>query len=121
MPQVERELRRELEVLAAQQRPAACHFRAPLRIAPCVVDTGDPLCQSFASAVRNVRRRSAGFRVTAGFTDLHYFVEEAGLPGIGYGVKGENAHGVDERVRVRDIVLTARTYLEFMLRGVEGY
>lgn len=120
LPQVERELRRELEVLAAQQRPAACHLSAPLRIAPCVVDTGDPLCQSFASAVRNVRRRSAGFRVTAGFTDLHYFVEEAGLPGIGYGVKGENAHGVDERVRVRDIVLTARTYLEFMLRGVEG-
>lgn len=117
---VERELRRELERLAAQQRPAACRLSVPLRIAPCVVDIEDPLCRSFASAVRNVRRRSAGFRITSGFTDLHYFVEEAGLPGIGYGVKGENAHGVDERVRVRDIVLTARTYAEFMLRGIEG-
>jgi acetylornithine deacetylase/succinyl-diaminopimelate desuccinylase-like protein len=69
--------------------------------------------------VQAVRRRAAGFKVTSGFTDLHYFVVEGGLPGIGYGVKGEHAHGVDERVRVRDLVLTARTYAEFMQRGFE--
>jgi succinyl-diaminopimelate desuccinylase len=120
LTKVERELRRELERLAAQQSPAACRLSAPLRIAPCVVDTDGPLCQAFAYAVRSVRRHSVGFRVTAGFTDLHYFVEEAGLPGVGYGVKGENAHGVDERVRVRDTILTARTYAEFMLRGIES-
>lgn len=120
LTKVERELRDELERIAVLQRPATCRLSAPLRIAPCVVDTKDSLCKAFAGAVRNVRRRSAGFRVTTGFTDLHYFVEEAGLPGIGYGVKGENAHGVDERVRVRDIILTARTYAEFMLRGIEG-
>ena len=59
-----------------------------------------------------------GFRITTGFTDLHYFVVDGGLPGIGYGVKGENAHGNDERVRIRDVALTARTYAEFMLRGI---
>ena len=68
--------------------------------------------------MRSVRRRTAGFRITTGFTDLHYFVVDGGLPGIGYGVKGENAHGNDERVRIRDVVLTARTYAEFMLRGI---
>lgn len=120
LSKVERELRGELEGLAELRHPATCRMTVPLRIAPCVVDTKDPLCRAFAGAVRSVRRRTAGFRVTTGFTDLHYFVEEAGLPGVGYGVKGENVHGVDERVRVRDIALTARTYAEFMLCGIEG-
>ena len=91
-----------------------------MQIEPCVVDVEDGLPEAFARAVQVVRRRAAGFKVTSGFTDLHYFVVEGGLPGIGYGVKGEHAHGVDERVRVRDLVLTARTYAEFMQRGFEG-
>ncbi len=117
---VEGELRKVLGRLAGQCKPATCRIESPLRIEPCVVDVQHPLCQSFASAVRSVRRRSAGFRVTTGFTDLHYFVVDGGMPGIGYGVKGEYAHGIDERVRVRDVTLTAHTYAEFMLRGVEG-
>jgi succinyl-diaminopimelate desuccinylase len=116
--QVEGELRRAVERAASRQRRVQCRIRAPLRIAPCVVQAGHSLPRSFARAVQAVRRRSASFRVTTGFTDLHYFVEEGGLPGIGYGAKGEHAHGVDERVRVRDLVLTARTYAEFMRRGI---
>lgn len=115
---VERDLRNALVSLSDGQKPASCTIRTPLRIEPCTVDTEHPLCQSFAGAVRSVRRRTAGFRITTGFTDLHYFVVDGGLPGIGYGVKGENAHGNDERVRIRDVVLTARTYAEFMLRGI---
>ena len=115
---VEKELRTTLASLADDQKPASCTIGAPLRIEPCTVDVKHPLCQSFAGAVRSIRRRTAGFRITAGFTDLHYFVVDGGLPGIGYGVKGENAHGNDERVRIRDVALTARTYAEFMLRGI---
>lgn len=118
---VERELRRAIVQAAAQQELIAHAISSPLCIEPCVVDAGHFLPAAFAKAVQAVRRRSAGFKVTSGFTDLHYFVVEGGLPGIGYGVKGEHAHGVDERVRVRDLVLTARTYGEFMLRGFEGH
>ena len=57
--------------------------------------------------------------MTTGFTDLHYFVEKLGMPGIGYGVGGERAHGADERVSVRDLVQTARTYADFLVRGIE--
>ena len=67
-----------------------------------------------------MRRRPASFRATTGFTDLHYFVEEGGLPGIGYGPKGEQGHGIDERVKVRDLVQTARIYAEFMSRGIRS-
>ena len=115
---VERDLRTTLASLAEEQKPASCTISVPLRIEPCTVDVQHPLCQSFVGAVRSVRRRTAGFRITTGFTDLHYFVVDGGLPGIGYGVKGENAHGNDERVRIRDVALTARTYAEFMLRGI---
>ena len=84
---VERDLRNALVSLSDGQKPASCTIRTPLRIEPCTVDTEHPLCQSFAGAVRSVRRRTAGFRITTGFTDLHYFVVDGGLPGIGYGVK----------------------------------
>lgn len=113
---VERELRRAIE----QAAETPCRLTAPLRIEPCVVAADHALPRAFARAVQTVRRRAAGYRVSLGFTDLHYFVVDGGLPGIGYGVKGERAHGVDERVRVRDLVLTARTYAEFMLRGLEA-
>ncbi len=111
---VERGLRR------AVATPSPCRVTAPLRIEPCVVAANHALPQAFARAVQAVRRRAASYRLSSGFTDLHYFAVAGGLPGIGYGVKGERIHGVDERVRVRDLVLTARTYAEFMLRGLEA-
>ena len=112
---VERELRRAVGRAAGPP----CRVAVPLRIEPCVVDADHALPQAFARAVQAVRRRAAGYRLSSGFTDLHYFAVAGGLPGIGYGVKGERIHGIDERVRVRDLVLTARTYAEFMLRGLE--
>ena len=117
---VERNLRRVVKRAIDAQENTSHEISAPLRIEPCVVDADHDLPRAFASALQAVRRRGAGYRVTSGFTDLHYFVVEGGIPGIGYGVKGEYAHGVDERVRVRDLLLTARTYAEFMLRGLEG-
>ena len=113
---VERALSRA--VSAAARRCEARHeWRPLLRIEPCVVDCGHPLPQAFARSVRSVRRRTAGFRTTTGFTDLHYFVVDAGLPGIGYGVDGQNAHGSDERVRTRDVLSAARIYADFIQRG----
>ena len=47
-------------------------------------------------------------------------MENAGIPGIGYGVNGESIHGVNERVRVSDIIMTARIYAEFIKRGLGG-
>ncbi|MBT3344605.1 MAG: ArgE/DapE family deacylase [Gemmatimonadetes bacterium] len=90
-----------------------------LAIEPCVTAIEEPLAQAFAETVRSVRRRAPGFRVTTGFTDLHYFVDDGGLPGIGYGVAGERAHGADERVSIRDLILTAKTYADFLRRGID--
>ena len=82
------------------------------------MDAEHALPRALARSVRHVRRGATGFRVTAGFTDLHYFIEDGGIPGIGYGVGGQRVHGIDERVRVRELVQTARTYAHFMLRDI---
>lgn len=116
---VERELRDVLGRAAQKHAKVKVEIRAPLRIAPCVVDPRHVLPRTFALAAQSVRRRPAEFGTTRGFTDLHYFVEEGGLPGIGYGVKGEQGHAADERVAVRDVLQTGRTYAEFMVKGIQ--
>lgn len=116
----ERELRAQLQE-AARRADARYSASALLRIEPCVVDPDGALPSAFARSIRTVRRHAAGFRATTGFTDLHYFVEELGLPGIGYGADGERAHGADERVSVRDLVQTARTYADFLQRGIQTH
>ena len=83
-----------------------------------MVDQEETLPVAFSGAVQSVRRHAVAFRVTSGFTDLHYFVHDLGLPGVGYGVNGQNVHGVDERVRIRDLVQTSKVYAEFMMRGL---
>ena len=116
---VERDLCRAVSA-AARRCGARYECRSLLRIEPCVVDSQHPLPQAFGRSVRSVRHRASGFRTTTGFTDLHYFAVDGGLPGIGYGVDGQNAHAADERVRTRDVLSTARIYADFMLRGLAG-
>ncbi|MBM3278846.1 MAG: ArgE/DapE family deacylase [Candidatus Handelsmanbacteria bacterium] len=113
----EEELRAAIGRAASSLRGVKVRVHARLRIDPCVVKSTGALPQAFARAVQRVRRRAAVFNATRGFTDLHYFVSEGGISGIGYGVKGEGAHGVDERVGVRELVQTARVYAEFMAQG----
>jgi acetylornithine deacetylase len=88
--------------------------KSTLRIEPCLVDPAHPLVQEFARAVRTVRRNPVQFVPTTGFTDLHYFVEGGKIPGVGYGVRGKGAHGVNERVRISDLIKCCKTYAAFM-------
>lgn len=77
-------------------------------------DPREPFPRAFASAVGRVRGQRARFTVSSGFNDSHFFAGEGGLPTIGYGPGGENCHGRDERVRVRELVLAAQTYADFL-------
>lgn len=86
------------------------------RIEPCLTDTESPLAQGFANAVRTIRYNQPQFKSTTGFTDLHYFVN-IGLPGIGYGPRGEGGHAINERVHIPDLVRTSTIYATFMTRA----
>lgn len=77
-------------------------------------DPREPFPRAFAAALARVRGGKARFTVSSGFNDSHFFAGEAGLPTIGWGPGGENCHGRDERVRVRELVQVAQTYAEFL-------
>ena len=110
----DRELRAAIEEARAADAGLKADIRSILRIDPCVVDSGHPFPQALARAVRRVRRRPVGFRTGVGFTDLHFFVEDGGMPGAGFGPAGSGAHGADERVRIRDVMQVAKIYATFM-------
>jgi succinyl-diaminopimelate desuccinylase len=74
----------------------------------------DPFPRAFAAALSRVRGDHARFTVSTGFNDSHFFAGAGGLPTIGWGPGGENCHGSDERVRVRELVQAAQTYAEFV-------
>lgn len=87
-----------------------------LQIEPCLTDEKTPFAQAFAKVVQKVRYNKPQFKTTTGFTDLHFFVN-SGLPGIGYGPRGEGGHAIDERVHIPDLVRTATIYATFMARA----
>jgi succinyl-diaminopimelate desuccinylase len=78
------------------------------------LDPHAPVARAFAGALGRVRGQSARFMVSTGFNDSHFFAGEGGLPTIGWGPGGDSCHGADERVRVRELILAAQTYAEFL-------
>ena len=115
---VEEEFRAAIEEVCQSDPDLTVDVNTTLRIEPCVVEPENPLPQAFARAVRTVRHQPIKFSTTTGFTDLHFFVEDGGMPGVGYGPHGEGAHGIDERVSISDLVQTAKVYAVFMTKGL---
>ena len=81
---------------------------------PCFRDPRQPFFAAMAASVRRVRGGRPVFRVSTGFNDMHYFVEHRGVPTLGYGPLGLSPHGVDERVRVSDLVTAAQIYADLL-------
>ena len=111
--EVEKELRATMR--------AACQKIPGLKIAvrkissrkASLVKESDPLPQAFLQTVKQYRNR-AGFGMTSGFTDMAFYANEARLPCVGYGVGGKNTHGIDECVKVAELVEVAKIYARFL-------
>ena len=86
---------------------------------PCFRDPRHPFFAAMAASVRRVRGGRPMFRLSSGFNDMHFFAERRRVPTLGYGPIGSDPHGVDERVRVADLVAAARIYAD-LLATFEG-
>ncbi len=115
--EAENELRMAIDEACQSPSDVKADVKSILRIEPCLVNPTEPFVQAFAQAVRTVRRNPVKFTPTSGFTDLHFFVEEGKMPGVGYGPRGKGAHGINERVSVSDLVKTAKIYATFMVEA----
>ena len=82
---------------------------------PCLISESETLARRGKATLEDLLGRPINFDVCKGFTDLHYFVVDGGIPGVGYGPDGENYHGVDERVELSEILSTARFYAQLLL------
>ncbi|HUL52068.1 MAG TPA: ArgE/DapE family deacylase [Opitutaceae bacterium] len=110
----ERELRSFLA--AAARRIPRCRITVE-KISenhPCFRDPAHPFFAAVAASVRRVRGGRPVFHVSTGFNDMHFFAERLHLPAAGYGPVGFRPHAVDERVRVRDLVTTAKIYADLL-------
>lgn len=110
----EREVIRSLRAAKAKTKKVKMDVSVFQRIDPCVSDPQSSFHQQCAQAVRAVRGKRPKFSTSHGFTDLHYYVHNLGIPGIGYGPGGERGHGVDERAKIEDIITTAKVYAMFL-------
>ncbi len=75
-----------------------------------------PLVQAFQESVRNVTGQEPEFFVAwAGATDGRFY-RQAGIDTVGYGTRGENAHGANEAVFIDDLETEAKVYTETITR-----
>ena len=73
-----------------------------------------PLFKAMRRSVARVRRQPAGFTVSTGFNDMHFFAQVLGIPTLGYGPGGRDYHAIDERARVKDLVEAAQIYADLL-------
>lgn len=110
----ERELLAAIHRAARKAKKAKVSVKRVMRIDPCRVPIGSGHVPAFARAVEAVNGGKAGFNVNSGFTDMHYFAVDGKIPTVGYGPSGKNAHGIDERVKIKSLIDTARVYAQFV-------
>jgi succinyl-diaminopimelate desuccinylase len=110
----EAELRAFLAVAA--RRIPQCHITIE-KVSenhPCFREPGPPFFTAMAASVRRVRGGHPVFYVSTGFNDMHFFAEHRRVPTLGYGPVGFHPHAVDERVRLADLVTTAKIYADLL-------
>lgn len=110
----ERELMTCLRRAAAQVPGCRISVRKFSENFSCYADPSHAFAGAVRDAVSRAKRRTAGFMVSTGFNDMHFFAHELKIPTLGYGPGGRDYHAVDERARVRDLVDSAIVYADLL-------
>jgi acetylornithine deacetylase len=72
-----------------------------------VVDEGEPLVQALSGAYEKLHGVRPPALATTATTDARHFVRR-GIPAVCFGPRGEQIHGIDERVSLRSVVESAQ-------------
>ena len=74
-----------------------------LEAKPSYVDKNAKISRIFFDSVKKVKNKAPKYSLLPGFLDMRFFVNDAKIGCINYGVKGGNLHGDDEFVYVSAI------------------
>jgi succinyl-diaminopimelate desuccinylase len=91
-------------------KPVRHDVRQLLHVPPGWSDLADPFCKHAAAVFRKLNRKPPRWRMTAGFTDMHYVTQEAGCPMVAYGTTGGGAHADFEYCNIPSMARAANFY-----------
>jgi len=99
-------------VRAARYRgkPIKHDVRQLLYVPPGWSELADPFCKLAAAVFRKVNGKPPRWRMTPGFTDMHYVTQEAGCPMIAHGTTGGGAHADFEYCDIPSMARAANFY-----------
>ena len=80
----------------------------------CYRSPTHPLFIALQASVTRIRRQPTQAMVSTGFNDMHFFAQVKNIPTLGYGPGGVDYHGVNERVRIKDLVDSAKIYADLL-------
>ncbi len=84
-----------------------------------IVDPGEPLVQTLSAAYRDVHGEPPGLKPTTATTDARHFIR-SGIPTVCFGPRGENYHGIDERVSLSSMHTCAEVLAHFIVAWCNG-
>ncbi|MGC9326100.1 MAG: M20 family metallopeptidase [Candidatus Hinthialibacter sp.] len=113
--QVKDDYREILQTAMREDKTLKAQMNLLMGFDAAITDPDEMLCETALRAVQRVMRKEGKLRVFGAFTDMHFFVNHAKCPAIGYGVEGDGIHGSNEYLVVRSLVDTARVYAEIAL------
>jgi succinyl-diaminopimelate desuccinylase len=104
-------------VIGETQREDSC-LRVKLKqlahVPPGFTDPTADICRWTKRAHQRVTGRRATFRMTGGFTDMHWLTNDLKTPTVGYGVAAGGAHSDFEYVHLPALFETMRIYAEII-------
>ncbi len=116
LPQVKAEIMGVLRRARQRDRKLKLQVKTLLYVPPGWTDLDAGICRTARAACRAVTGKTARFRMTPGFTDMHWLTRDAKVPTILYGTSGGGAHADLEYTRIPSMLQTARVYAEIALR-----
>lgn len=87
-----------------------------LYVQPGWTKLGAPILRVAKAASRAVTGQPSRYRMTGGFTDMHWLTNDGKVPTVGYGCRGGGAHSDFEWVSIASMVEMCKVYAEIALR-----
>lgn len=86
-----------------------------LKADPAFSNENSKISKALFENIKNIRGRELSYSLLPGFLDMRFFVNNAKIPCVSYGIGGENAHGDDEFVYISTIFENIRILISTIL------
>lgn len=116
LAEVKAELMAVIRKARRRNRKLKVRVKTLLYVPPGWTDLNEEICRTARAAYKAVTGKSPRFRMTPGFTDMHWLTRDAKVPTILYGTSGVGAHADLEYTRIPSMLQTAKIYAEIAMR-----